>query len=590
MTALDRVIATPRLLEIDRVDLAAPAEVVWARVRHGALGQSRAARALFAVRTLVGRWVGGETPAGEIRIDDLTSSPARPGFQRLVDEPPRELVVGAIGRVWQLQIPFVHVAGAAAFAAFAEPGYVKVAWAIRVTPRGAGSHLELEVRVDATDDRAWRRFRVYFAAIGPASRFMRRGLLRSLARELGSAAEPADSRRLIGDERLADAAVQMTHAVDIAATPDAIWPWLMQMGARRAGFYSLDALDNGNRRSAREIHPELQRLEVATVVPATPRGDDGFEVLGLEPSRALVLGGLFDLAAGRQLPFTAPRPVRFWHATWAFVLEPLDARSTRLYVRVRGAFPRRERWRAAWMRGVHHVMQTAQLRNLARRAEGRMPRDDWRDVGEGLVGAVRMAGNVVTPFLRGRRARWGLDPASASRSLPGDDLVSAPRWGWTHAIEIDAPAAAVWPWVAQVGADRGGFYSYQWLENLAGCRLRNAETVHPEWAVREGQGLLLHPRVPPLRIARVEDGRCFVAHAAADPAAQRAGNPWVDASWLFLVEPLGPGRCRFISRYRVATSGDPATRLRFGPWLLEPIATEMDRRMLRGVRSCTTAT
>jgi hypothetical protein len=589
MTALDRVIATPRLVEIDRVDLAAPPNVVWARVRHGALGRSRTARALFAIRTAVGRWVGDETPAGDVRIDDLTSSPDRPGFQRLIDDPPRELVVGAIGRVWRLRIPFVHVADAAAFAAFAEPEYVKVAWSIRVTPHGPGSHLELEVRVDATDDRAWRRFRVYFAGIGPASRFMRRGLLRSLVRELGTGGEPADSRRLIGDERLPDAGAQLTHAIDIAATPEAIWPWLVQMGGGRAGFYSLDALDNGNRRSAREIHPDLQRLEVAAVVPATPDGDDGFEVLQVEPSRVLLLGGLFDLAARRQRPFAAARPDRFWHMTWAFVLEPLDARSTRLTVRVRGAFPPGERRRAAWMGLAHRVMEAAQLRNLARRAEGRQPRDDWRDVGQGLAGAARMTANFATPFLRGRRARWGLDAAAARRTLPGDDLVPAPRWGWTHAIEIDAPASAVWPWVAQVGADRGGFYSYQWLENLAGCRLRNAETVHPEWAVQEGQGLLLHPRVPPLRIVRLEPGRAFVAHAPADAEAHRSGASWVEASWLFLVEPLTPTRCRFVSRYRVATSSDAATRLRFGPWLLEPIATEMDRRMLHGVRACAAA-
>ena len=59
--------------------------------------------------------------------------------------------------------------------------------------------------------------------------------------------------------------------------------------------------------------------------------------------------------------------------TWAFMLEPLDSRSTRLYARVRGAFSLSERWHAAWIRPVHHVMQTAQLRNLARRIEGRVP-------------------------------------------------------------------------------------------------------------------------------------------------------------------------------------------------------------------------
>lgn len=64
-----------------------------------------------------------------------------------------------------------------------------------------------------------------------------------------------------------------------------------------------------------------------------------------------------------------------------------------------------------------------------------------------------MMGALVTPFLRGSRETWGIDPAAASRAFPGDELVPAPSWGWTHAVEIDAPVAEVWPWVAQIGAD-----------------------------------------------------------------------------------------------------------------------------------------
>jgi hypothetical protein len=83
----------------------------------------------------------------------------------------------------------------------------------------------------------------------------------------------------------------------------------------------------------------------------------------------------------------------------------------------------------------------------------------------------------------------------------------------------------------------------------------------------------------------VVPGRHFVAHAASDPAALVAGRPWVAASWLFLVEPLGPGRSRVVSRYRCATSGDRRTRLLFGPALLEPIGWAMDRKMLLGIRA-----
>src|SRR4051812_2058493 len=122
MTALDSVIAKPRLVEIDRVDLSAPAGQGWQRVRHAAPAQSRVTRALFALRTLIDRAGGAARPPGGVRLDDLTSSPQHPGFQVLVDEPPREVVAGAIGQVWRLRIPFVHVDGPDAFAAFDEPG------------------------------------------------------------------------------------------------------------------------------------------------------------------------------------------------------------------------------------------------------------------------------------------------------------------------------------------------------------------------------------------------------------------------------------------------------------------------------------
>jgi hypothetical protein len=195
-----------------------------------------------------------------------------------------------------------------------------------------------------------------------------------------------------------------------------------------------------------------------------------------------------------------------------------------------------------------------------------------------------MAAALATPFDRRRRSRWGMG-ADVDRAHPGDDLVDQPRWGWTHGIEVAAPADEVWPWVAQIGADRGGFYSYEWLENLAGCGLRNADAVHPEWAVRTGGELVLHPKVPPLRVAEVEPGRYFVAYADPSLDARAQGQPWTAVSWLFLVEPLGPDCCRVVSRYRCASSDDRATRLRFGPTLVEQISFAMDRRMLQGIKA-----
>jgi hypothetical protein len=415
MPALDRLVPGPHLLEIDRIDLAAPAARVWERVRHGELAQSLPMRALFAIRGLAS---GPRTSLGAsstIRIEDLKSTREHPGFQILVDDPPHEMAVAAIGKVWRLDIPFMHVANADEYAAFAQPGFIKVAWAIRVLPRGEQrSHMELELRVVATDVGSWRRFRRYFRLIGPFSRFIRHSLLRSLARDFG---------------RLAKLGSELPPASDVRTLPDR-----------------------------------------------------------------------------------------------------------------------------------------------------------WSDVLQGISGASRMALALVTPFLRGRRAHWGLDPDTAARVLPGDDLIPEPRWSWTHGIEIDTAAEDVWPWIGQIGADRGGFSSYQWLENLTGCRVRNTEKIHPQWEANIERGLMLHPDIPPLRIVSLVRGRHLVAHAPAHPSARANGKPWVEASWLFLVEPLGPTRCRFVSRYRVACSNDVTTRLSFGPTFVEAIGFAMDRRMLLGVK------
>jgi hypothetical protein len=581
MTALDRVLPAPRLVEINHVDLAASPQAVWNRIRYDDLGRGSAlVRALFAART----WTTDEQT--NLKIDALRSLPEKPGFQVLVDEPPHEVVVGAIGKVWQLEIPFVHVDTADRYRDFEERGFVKVAWAIRVLPRGhRDARVELELRVDATDEESWKKFRIYFAVIGIGSHFIRRTLLAGLARELGDPEAKENERSLVGDGLLLDAREQLTHGVTIRARPETIWPWLVQLGCDRAGFYSIDLLDNGGRRSAREIHPELQEVHVGDILPARLGSPDGFEVLHIEPKRALVLGGLWDALGERQLPFASARPERFWHVTWAFVLEPLDHRTTRLHVRARAAFPKTGAFHAAWIRPVHSMMEAAQLHGIKARAEGTLSKDDLRDVLAGIGGAARMALALATPVLRSARSHWGITAEAAGQTYPGDDLVPAPRWTWTHGIEIDASAAAVWPWIAQIGANKGGFYSYQWLENLAGCNLRNAERIHPEWEATLGDELRLHPDAPALRISAVERGLWFVAYGAPDSSARAASKPWVAASWLFLLEPMGDTRCRLISRYRAACSDDLWTRLSFGPTLIEPVGFAMDRRLLLGVKA-----
>lgn len=97
------------------------------------------------------------------------------------------------------------------------------------------------------------------------------------------------SRRLLGDDLLADAR-SLTHATTIRRPRGEVWPWLVQMGAGRAGWYSYDFVDNGRRHSAESLVPELQQVRVGDVFPALPGVSEGFVVLQCEPERYLVLG------------------------------------------------------------------------------------------------------------------------------------------------------------------------------------------------------------------------------------------------------------------------------------------------------------
>ncbi|MBV8280937.1 MAG: hypothetical protein JO347_02595, partial [Candidatus Eremiobacteraeota bacterium] len=253
-------------------------------------------------------------------------------------------------------------------------GWVKVAWELRCEPRGeAASRILVDLRVTATDDDSWRRFRQYFALVGPFSHFIRRHLLDIARRELGAPRHAEVLQHLAGDELVPDATFEATDGVTIAATPDAIWPWLIQMGCGRAGWYSWDILDNAGERSATRVVRELQDVHVGDVLPATPRGKAGFEVLVLDPPHALVLGGLYNAETGQQFGFGQPRPADYSATTWAFVLEPLDESTTRLHVRARGTLGAKRFSASArlfFIGLIHRFMETAQLHNLKARVEG----------------------------------------------------------------------------------------------------------------------------------------------------------------------------------------------------------------------------
>jgi hypothetical protein len=345
---------SPRLREIDRVAVAADPERAWQAVRALDFYQLGWVRALFGLRVLA-------KPPRAMHLDDVVAPGS--GFQLLGERPGHEFVAGAVGKFWMPRIPFAHVTPES-FARFAEPGSGKVAWSLAADARkGGGAWITVDLRVDATDEIAWRRFRRYWIMIGHFSRLIRRGLLDAIAGRLGRATVD-DTRELPGDELLPDARAAVTHTIDIEAPPRAVWPWLIQMGRRRAGWYSWDALDNGGLPSADHVVAELQHLAVGDRLPVKTTGDDGFAVLRLDEERVLALGSP-SLLPGAH-PWDAP-----YDLTWTFVLEPIGDDATHLLARVRAAY--HPSLRTSLLRPaitlVHDFMERKQLRTLKQRAE-----------------------------------------------------------------------------------------------------------------------------------------------------------------------------------------------------------------------------
>jgi hypothetical protein len=218
--------------------------------------------------------------------------------------------------------------------------------------------------VEATDARALARFRRYWRLIGPFSHRIRELAFRQIVHDLG-AVPSVEDRALAGDHLIPHPRFQDTREIIIEAPPAAIWPWLVQMGGRRAGWYSWDLLDNAGNPSAHRVHPELQLLAVGDVLPALPWSEGGFAVLELEPGRSLVLGDPALLPGGRR---DGGPP---WRSTWSFALEPIGEDATHLAVRVRADFEPTAKMAAVvpLMSAVHAVMERRQLHNLKARVE-----------------------------------------------------------------------------------------------------------------------------------------------------------------------------------------------------------------------------
>jgi hypothetical protein len=211
-----------------------------------------------------------------------------------------------------------------------------------------------------------------------------------------------------------------------------------------------------------------------------------------------------------------------------------------------------------------------------------------RPPGVGVLAALEGAGLiawhlVATPFVGRKRLHWGTREPEATEPLPGDELVPNPKWSYTLGTDVAAPPEALWPWIAQIGQRRGGFYSYQTLENLVGCKIRNTTELLPEYQHPEvGQKVYLHPTAPPLRIEIVDPPHALVLFGS--PADVAAEQSWGVSTWQFIVRPASAGKSRLLTRGRSDFSPGWATRLAFGRFPIEPITFVMSRKMLLEIK------
>jgi len=181
----------------------------------------------------------------------------------------------------------------------------------------------------------------------------------------------------------------------------------------------------------------------------------------------------------------------------------------------------------------------------------------------------------------------GSTDAERHARLPGDALVSDPGVVTDHAVTIDAPPEAVWPWLAQMGWGRGGWYTARWVDVLLFPGNRpSAERVHPEWQhLERGERVLDGDPATEcwFVVEEVEPPRHLVLHSTSHlpPAVRDRFGAAIDWSWAFVVRPVATGRARlhFRTRARLAPRW-----LSFGyRALLVPADHVMARQMLHGI-------
>lgn len=215
-------------------------------------------------------------------------------------------------------------------------------------------------------------------------------------------------------------------------------------------------------------------------------------------------------------------------------------------------------------------------------------------IGGAITGAAFVAGYALA--IRPRILTWGASDEEVKRPLPGDDLVQEAKMEATHAITIERPPDEVWPWLVQIGHQRAGWYSYDWLHRLmriAGSvedERRSAEHIIPELQdLQVGDVVEIGPEMG-YKVVEMEPGRALVLHVALETGSFRPFDPseetppeYFTSSWTWFLEQSGENVSRLIVRIRVGYSPSLANALMVRG-VMEPGSFVMERKTLLGIK------
>jgi len=170
--------------------------------------------------------------------------------------------------------------------------------------------------------------------------------------------------------------------------------------------------------------------------------------------------------------------------------------------------------------------------------------------------------------------RWGTTPDERTRTMPGDDVITHPTHTAMQAVTVEAPPDDIWPWLVQMGDQRGGLYSYDWLDRLFGFLGHpSANRVLPEFQhLAVGDTISLGPRQE-LIVTAIDPARALVL------SSNQHGMEWV---WQFGLYPLDATRTRLVTRGTERIANTVGARVFM--LMVEPAAFIMTRQMLLGVK------